>query len=225
MFFRRAVWTAGALAFLGVLSVSVLAHEMIVKGTVVAIEKTRIQVKTGQEKRGDEPAWYPIGAATKIKRGDKIVTLNDANIKSEERVVVIVDHPDKGPMKTKEIRLVAHVTIAPAESKLAASERYTVRLLTEGLVATVGVDLGVPANVMVSTVPAAGGWKSDVRRDGNRIVSISWKVEIPARHVRDLVFSARNPKEGSAVAWKVTQKFADGTSREWNVPTKLVSAR
>lgn len=85
----------------------VLAHEMTVKGTVTAVEDARIQIKTGQEKTGEQPAWYPIDAKTTIKRGNKTVTLADAKIRAEERVVAIVDHPTKGPMRTKEIRLAA----------------------------------------------------------------------------------------------------------------------
>lgn len=119
----------------------------------------------------------------------------------------------------------AHVTVAPGESKLGVSERYTVRVPTEGQVGTTAVDLEVPPGVMVSGVLASGGWKSEVRREGNRIVSISWRVDIPAGHFGELVFNARNPKEGTEIAWKVTQRFADGTSREWTPKTKLVSAQ
>ena len=86
---------------------TVAAHEITVKGTVAGVEPARIQVKTGSEKPGAAPAWYPIDAKTKIKRGDKTVTFTDAHIAVDERVVVIVDHPDKGPMKTTEIRLAA----------------------------------------------------------------------------------------------------------------------
>ena len=75
----------------------------------------------------------------------------------------------------------AHVTIAPAESRLGASERYTVRVPTEGQVATVGVDLEVPEGVTVSNVLASGGWKSEVKRQGNRIVTVSWTVDIRPR--------------------------------------------
>jgi hypothetical protein len=85
----------------------VLAHEMTVKGTVAAVEQARIQIKTGQEKAGEPAAWYPIDAKTTIRRGGKTVTLADAKIRAEERVVAIVDHPAKGPMRTKEIRLAA----------------------------------------------------------------------------------------------------------------------
>ena len=121
--------------------------------------------------------------------------------------------------------VLAHVTIAPGESKLGASERYTVRVPTEGAVATVGVDLEVPVGVTVSNVLASGGWTSEVKREGNRIVAIAWKVNIPAAHYGELVFNARNPKEGAAIAWKVKQRFEDGTSRDWTASTKLVAAQ
>ncbi len=93
------VWSAG--------SQLVRAHEMTVQGTVAAIEGTRIQIKTGQEKSGQAAAWFPIDQSTRIRRGNKTVKLEDAHIKLDERVVAIVDHPDKGPLKTKEIRLAA----------------------------------------------------------------------------------------------------------------------
>jgi hypothetical protein len=85
----------------------VLAHELVVKGTVAAVESARLQVKTGLEKSGVVPTWYPFDQKTTIKRGDKAVTFADAHIAADERVVLIVDHPEKGPMKTKEIRLAA----------------------------------------------------------------------------------------------------------------------
>ena len=97
------VMTAAVLTAL--LTAHLFAHEIIVRGTVAAIEKTRIQIKTGEEKKGQAPAWYPIDSGTRIKRGDAIVTFEQARIKADERVVAIIDHPDKGPMKTKEIRL------------------------------------------------------------------------------------------------------------------------
>ena len=84
---------------------AVSAHEMTVMGTVVKVESTRIQVKTGKEKAGTQPTWYPIDDKTTIKRGAKTVSFTDAKIKVEERVVLLVDHPTKGPTKTKEIRL------------------------------------------------------------------------------------------------------------------------
>ena len=118
----------------------------------------------------------------------------------------------------------AHITVGPAESKLGASERYTVRVPTEGQTATVGVDLEVPEGVTVSYVLASSGWTSELKRVDKRVVGISWKVEIPPAHFGELVFNARNPKEGTAIGWKIKQRFADGTSRDWTASTKLVAA-
>jgi hypothetical protein len=84
---------------------AVSAHEMTVQGTVFAVETSRIQVKTGNEKPGVSPEWYPIDAKTRIKRGKVTVKLAEARFVLNERVVVIVDHPAKGPMVTKEIRV------------------------------------------------------------------------------------------------------------------------
>jgi uncharacterized protein YcnI len=116
-----------------------------------------------------------------------------------------------------------HVTLAPVESKLGAVERYTVRAPTEGQVATVGIEVDVPAGVTVSSVLASPGWTSEVRKEGARIVGISWKVNIPPSHFGELVFNARNPRQGSELTWNVRQVFADGTSREWTPQTKLVA--
>jgi hypothetical protein len=84
-----------------------LAHEMTVQGTVAAVEMSRIQIKTGKEKAGAAPEWYPIDVKTKIRRGKKTMTFGEARIEVNERAVLIVDHPTKGPVVTKEIRLAA----------------------------------------------------------------------------------------------------------------------
>lgn len=118
----------------------------------------------------------------------------------------------------------AHVTIAPADGRLGLNERYTVRVPTEGQVATVGLDLEVPPGVTVTGVLAMPGWTADVRREEKRIVGISWKTEIPPGQFGELVFTARNPKEGTEIVWNVKQRFADGTSRDWTPKTRLVSA-
>jgi hypothetical protein len=100
---RTIIATAIAVAIVG--NVAVWAHQMTVKGTVQAIEAGRIQVKTGEEKKGVAPTWYPIGAKTKIFRGKKEVTFAQAKITVSERVVVNVDHASNGTMTTLDIRL------------------------------------------------------------------------------------------------------------------------
>ena len=84
-----------------------LAHPMTIKGTITAIEKTRIQIKGIDEKPDQKPEWSAIDAKTKIMRDNKTVTFDEAHIKVGERVVLVVDHNEKGVMTTTEIRLAA----------------------------------------------------------------------------------------------------------------------
>lgn len=108
----------------------------------------------------------------------------------------------------------AHVVVFPQQSQAGASERYTVRVPTEGQVATTSVELEVPAEMTVSGVLVGGGFTYDVRREGNRIVAITWKQEIKPGEIGEFVFFARNPKTGQ-IAWKAHQRFADGTAADW----------
>jgi len=54
----------------------------------------------------------------------------------------------------------------------------------------------------------------DVRRENDRIVAITWKQEIKPAEYGEFVFFARNPK-AAQIAWKVRQRYADGTSADW----------
>ena len=127
----------------------------------------------------------------------------------------------------------AHVTVAPRESQAGATQRYTVRVPTEGQVATTSVELEVPAGVVVTEVVAGEGYTFDTRREGDRIVAITWKREIPPKQSAEFAFVARNPSSAE-IAWKAHQRFADGTSADWTgvegdrrpaAVTKLTAAR
>jgi uncharacterized protein YcnI len=108
----------------------------------------------------------------------------------------------------------AHVTVAPRQSQGGATERYTVRVPTEGQVATTSVDLEIPAGVTVTEVVPGSAYTFDVRREAGRIVGITWKQDIPPGGRADFVFVATNPASGQ-IAWKARQRFADGTSADW----------
>jgi uncharacterized protein YcnI len=108
----------------------------------------------------------------------------------------------------------AHVTVWPRQSQAGASERYTVRVPTEGAVTTTAVELEVPAGVTVTGILAGSGFTYESRREGERITAITWKQDIKAGEVGEFVFFARNPQAGQ-IAWKARQRFADGTSADW----------
>ena len=110
--------------------------------------------------------------------------------------------------------LQAHVTVWPRQSTAGTSERYTIRVPTEGQVTTTAVELEVPADVTITGVLAGSGFTYDAHREGDRIVAITWKQDIKAGEVGEFVFFARNP-QAAQIAWKARQRFADGTSADW----------
>jgi hypothetical protein len=101
--------TLRAAAILAALSASaiVLAHPMTLKGTVAAVERTRIQVKTGAEKKGETPEWCAIDDKTRIFRDKTAVTFEAAKIVVSEKVVVLTDHGSDNRITAVEIHLAA----------------------------------------------------------------------------------------------------------------------
>ena len=93
----------------------------------------------------------------------------------------------------------AHVSVRPRESKPAAEERYTVRVPTEGTVATVRVQLEVPANVTILEVLPHDGATFETHKEGGRITAVTWKKEIAPKANAEFVFRARNPESGDIV--------------------------
>jgi uncharacterized protein YcnI len=111
----------------------------------------------------------------------------------------------------------AHVTVWPQQSRAGASERYTVRVPTERNVSTTSVELEVPAGVTVTGILAPAGFTYQTKRDGARIVAITWQQEIKMGEIGEFVFFARNPT-GAQIAWKAHQRYADGQVEDWIGP-------
>lgn len=114
----------------------------------------------------------------------------------------------------------AHVSITPRASTHGATEKYTVRIPSEGKVATVAADMDVPEGVIVEVLQSPMGWKHEVKRADDRIVSIIWHVNVPPGEFVDVAFVARNPRQGARIVWGLRQRFADGTSENWTVDQK-----
>jgi len=103
----------------------------------------------------------------------------------------------------------------PRESRAGVSEKYTVRVPTEGKVATTKAELRVPEGVAIGLVGAAGNWKQDIIRENNRIVGITWHVNIQPGEFMEFVFLARNPRDKTEIVWTLKQTYADGTTEDW----------
>ena len=126
----------------------------------------------------------------------------------------------------------AHVGVTPRESKVGATETYTLRVPSEGGKTTTQVVLEVPDGVTIVSVSAPDGGKHEEKKVGDRIVQVTWTIEIKAGASAQLSFVAKNPAQGDSIAWKVHQKYSDDTVSDWVGPagsrapapvTKLVS--
>lgn len=109
----------------------------------------------------------------------------------------------------------AHITIAPTQSMAGATEKYVLRVPSEGKVATVAAELEVPEGVIVEAVAVPNGWKHEIKRQGDRIVAITWTMSIPPGEFAEFAFVARNPRDKTELVWTLRQRFADGTVSDW----------
>ena len=105
----------------------------------------------------------------------------------------------------------AHVSVTPSQSTQGATEKYTMRVPTEGTVATVGAELDIPDGVVVETVSVPNGWKYELKRDADkRITAIVWTMTIPPGEFAEFAFVARNPRDKTELVWGLRQRLADG---------------
>lgn len=114
------------------------------------------------------------------------------------------------------VALGAHVSIWPRESAPGATEKYVLRIPSEGKVATTKVDLEVPEGVVVETIGAPAGFRYTATRRDERIVAISWDVNVAPGEFIEVAFVARNPRgTQSQIVWTLRQHFSDGTMSDW----------
>ena len=111
----------------------------------------------------------------------------------------------------------AHVSITPRQSTQGATERYLVRIPTEGKVATVAAEMDVPEGVIIETLQAPNGWTHAVTRKDDRISAIVWTADVKPGEYIEVGFVARNPRQGTQIIWILRQRFADGTVTDWTV--------
>jgi uncharacterized protein YcnI len=109
----------------------------------------------------------------------------------------------------------AQVTVWPQQSKPGTTERYTVRVPTEGVAPTASVELEIPPDVTVTGLLAPTGYTYEVVREGARVTRITWRQEIKAGEIGEFVFFARNPKTAEAISWRAHQRFTNGAVNDW----------
>jgi uncharacterized protein YcnI len=108
----------------------------------------------------------------------------------------------------------AHVIVTPRESTAGAEQIYTVSAMAEGTVSASTLELEIPSGMHVVQVATGEGFTFDVKKEGDRIVSITWKQEIRPKGRALFTFTVHNPQPG-ALQWKAHQTFADGSMIHW----------
>jgi hypothetical protein len=54
-----------------------------------------------------------------------------------------------------------------------------------------------------------------VKRQDDRIVSMSIQADVKPGEFIEVGFVARNPRSGERIVWTLRQRFADGTVTDW----------
>ena len=77
----------------GLVSVSLIAHQVTYKGTVISATATALRVSVVDEKtKKVSPMAFDLDSETKILRGDSLVTFQAARIERNEKISVTIDH-------------------------------------------------------------------------------------------------------------------------------------
>lgn len=108
----------------------------------------------------------------------------------------------------------AHVIVTPRESVTGAEQVYSVSVPNELTVPSTTLELEIPAGLHVMQIATGEGFTFDVKKNGNQIVSITWKREIKPKERAVFTFTAHNPQPGP-LQWKAHQTFADGSMKHW----------
>jgi len=113
----------------------------------------------------------------------------------------------------------AHAVVFPKTTTTGAYEKYVLRVPNEKAVATVRVELRVPADVRVTSFADVAGWQLEVLTDSaKRIVGAVWTGTLAPQRFVEFPFVAANPKTATKVAWPAYQTYADGERVEWTGP-------
>jgi uncharacterized protein YcnI len=112
--------------------------------------------------------------------------------------------------------LSAHIMVSPLQSKAGTLQKYELRVHNEGKIAASAVDLEIPEGVTVAEVikPAAGTFTTT--KVGDRITTITWRVEVAPNKYVALPFTATNPASGAELHWNMREHLADGSTIDWS---------
>jgi uncharacterized protein YcnI len=112
--------------------------------------------------------------------------------------------------------LSAHVIVSPTVSKSGAVQKYEVRVHNEAKVAATSIDVDIPDGVTVVDVAKSPNGTATTKKDGDRVINISWKIDVQPNKYIALPFTAKNPETGAELHWTLHEHLADGSTVDWS---------
>jgi uncharacterized protein YcnI len=113
----------------------------------------------------------------------------------------------------------AHAVVFPRMSAPGAYEKYVLRVPNEKAVATIRVELRVPAGVRVTSFADVPGWQLEIITDSAKaITAMIWTGNLPPQRFVEFPFVAVNPKTDAQIVWPAYQTYADSERVEWTGP-------
>jgi len=112
--------------------------------------------------------------------------------------------------------LSAHVMVSPPQSTAGALQKYELGVHNEAKVAATSVDLEIPDGVTVTEVAKLPAGTFTTKMTGNRIIAITWQIDVqPSKYVA-LPFTAKNPDGAGELRWTMHEHLADGSVVDWS---------
>jgi uncharacterized protein YcnI len=114
------------------------------------------------------------------------------------------------------VSLSAHIMVSPPDSKAGVTQKYELRVHNEEKLAITSVDLTIPDGIAVLTIGPAPSGTYTTTKAGDRITSLTWKVDVAASKYLALPFTAKNPDSAREVSWNAKAHLSNGTVVEWS---------
>jgi uncharacterized protein YcnI len=113
----------------------------------------------------------------------------------------------------------AHVAVNPQEVIQGTFQEFSVRVPNEKSIPTVKVELDIPADVDISQLNPAPGWKYDLTKDtSGKITKISWTSTgngLAESEYEKFNFAGLISKTTTVIGWKAHQTYKDGSIVDW----------
>lgn len=113
----------------------------------------------------------------------------------------------------------AHVVVNPQDAIQGTFQEFSVRVPSEKSIPTVKVELDIPADVDISQLNPATGWKYDLTKDtSGKITKITWASTgdgLAQSEFENFNIAGLISKNVNAIGWKAHQTYKDGTIVDW----------